>query len=297
MRLGFADLFFGILTFSGDAAQASDCHVNPSTNLTMAMVRAPPPDWPLPIYKPDWTGVMPNLNSSIGRGIKYMHEAKENGANWILFPELWFPGFPKGAPFNNWTTTHLPTYIANSMVIGSPEWTRLTSGVKSASICTAITFAERQGDNLYMSQALISPLGDLLMLRHKLRPSAFERDIFSDRTIVQAIRAMIGINGGKAARLSLARADVDFDEVPMLYYSLDTGAAGFDAPGAKGRTYDVDGQASWGVLRQIVDGFPGYIPREEGNLVPRRNVSVDFLLKGGLAYPDGYDAGGGLGSV
>lgn len=63
-----------------------------NANLTVAMVRAPPPDWPLPVYSYNWTGIMPNLNSSIDQGIKYMHEAKENGANWILFPELWFPG-------------------------------------------------------------------------------------------------------------------------------------------------------------------------------------------------------------
>ncbi|OGE54345.1 hypothetical protein PENARI_c006G10617 [Penicillium arizonense] len=44
---------------------------------------------------------MPNLKSSTDQGIKYMHEANENGANWILFPELWFPRFPKGSGNNN----------------------------------------------------------------------------------------------------------------------------------------------------------------------------------------------------
>ena len=63
-----------------------------ATNLTIALVRAPPPNWPLPIHEYNWGTVKPNLTSSIDEGIRYMQEAKSNGANWIVFPELWFPG-------------------------------------------------------------------------------------------------------------------------------------------------------------------------------------------------------------
>ncbi|KAJ6110593.1 aliphatic nitrilase [Penicillium sp. IBT 16267x] len=154
-------------------------------NLTMALVRAPPPDWPLPVYTYNWTGIMPNLNSSVDKAIQYMHEAKGNGANWILFPELWFPGFSKGSAYNNWTNTHLPTYIENAMVVGGPEWKRLISAIKEVKLYAGINFAQKLGDNLYMAQALISPLGDELIFRHKLRPSGVERDIFSDGTMDQ----------------------------------------------------------------------------------------------------------------
>lgn len=71
------------------------------------------------------------------------------------------------------------------MVVGGAEWKRLIAGIKEAEIYAGINFAQKAGDNLYMAQALISPLGDELIFRHKLRPSGVERDIFSDGTIDQ----------------------------------------------------------------------------------------------------------------
>ncbi|KAL4904310.1 hypothetical protein BDW74DRAFT_178895 [Aspergillus multicolor] len=323
----------------------------------MAMVRAPPPDWPLPIYSYNWTGVMPNLNSSIDKAIEYMHEAKDNGANWITFPELWFPGFPKGSSYNNWTHTHLPAYIANALVVGSPEWTRLITTIKETHLYAALSFAQRSADNLFMAQALISPLGDTLIFRHKLRPSGSERDIFSDGSIDQlkvitSSHGRVGLlecgehsypsmtfpmqaqaenfhigpfpymgdrgdnrylwwegaeaNTGAVSHYSNIAgawsfvaavgysfvtspfaqvvadisAETSFEERPMLYFSLDIEQEGFDTAGV--RTYDADSQAGWAVLRQINEAFPKYIPHDEGNLVPRRNISVDYLLSGGL---------------
>jgi predicted amidohydrolase len=49
----------------------------------------------------------------------------------------------------------------------------------------ALAFSERDGEFLYMSQALISPEGDIVMHRRKLRPSGSERDMFSDGTVDQ----------------------------------------------------------------------------------------------------------------
>lgn len=73
-------------------------------------------------------------------------------------------------------------YIENSLTVGDANWQRLINGVKDASVYAQLAFAEREGDNMFMSQALVSPLGDLLIHRHKLRPSGSERKIFSDGT-------------------------------------------------------------------------------------------------------------------
>ena len=67
------------------------------------------------------------------------------------------------------------------------------------------------------------------------------------------------------------KASASFEEYPMLYHSFNT--TKFD----KTKTYDANGQASWGVLQQIVDGFPKYIPKVMGNLVPFREVSAKWL--------------------
>jgi nitrilase len=81
-RLDLASVLYNSL------AQAS----SNTGNLTIALLRAPPPHWPLPIYEYEWGSTKPNLTSSVDAGIEYIKEAKSNGANWILFPELWFPG-------------------------------------------------------------------------------------------------------------------------------------------------------------------------------------------------------------
>ena len=71
------------------SAQAS----NATSNLTIAILRASPPQWPLPIYEYDKGLIRPHLTSSVDAGIEYIKEAKKNGVNWLLFPELWFPGY------------------------------------------------------------------------------------------------------------------------------------------------------------------------------------------------------------
>ncbi|PYI10922.1 aliphatic nitrilase [Aspergillus sclerotiicarbonarius CBS 121057] len=151
----------------------------------VALVRAPPPNWPLPLQNRGWSGIRINILETIQAGLDLIREAKAAGAELIAFPELWFPGFPKWREQNNWRKTHLPSYIENSLEMGSPEWQSLMDGIKSAGIWTALGFSERAGQSIFMSQALISPEGEVVMHRRKLRPSGSERDMFSDGTVDQ----------------------------------------------------------------------------------------------------------------
>jgi len=61
-------------------------------NIKVALVRTPPPNWPMPLESQDWTGLKIDINQSVQRGIELIKEAKANGATLIAFPELWFPG-------------------------------------------------------------------------------------------------------------------------------------------------------------------------------------------------------------
>lgn len=63
-----------------------------NTNLTVALLRAAPPNWPLPILNRDWSGVKLNISETVDAGIDYIHQAAGQGADVISFPELWFPG-------------------------------------------------------------------------------------------------------------------------------------------------------------------------------------------------------------
>lgn len=69
------------------------------------------------------------------------------------------------------------------MTISSPDWNRLIEAIKEVGIYAGLAYSELKGDNIYMSQTLISPLGDTLAHRHKLRPSGSERWFFTDGSI------------------------------------------------------------------------------------------------------------------
>jgi hypothetical protein len=61
-------------------------------NLTVAIVREEPPTWPMPIMNKNWTGIQFNLNATVQKGLFLIDQATSNGANLVVFPELWFPG-------------------------------------------------------------------------------------------------------------------------------------------------------------------------------------------------------------
>ena len=71
----------------------------------------------------------------------------------------------------------------NSLVVGDDNWNHLIAAIQDAGIYAGLSFSELKGDRLYMAQALVSPIGDLLIHRHKLRPSGSERWFFSDGTV------------------------------------------------------------------------------------------------------------------
>jgi len=40
-----------------------------------------------------WTGVEFYLNATVSKGVNLIKQAADNGANIVIFPELWFPGY------------------------------------------------------------------------------------------------------------------------------------------------------------------------------------------------------------
>ena len=66
-------------------------------------------------------------------------------------------------------------------------------------------------------------------------------------------------------------AAVPFDEQPILYDSINTTSFGTS-------TYDVNGEQSWGVLQEIVEGWPYYIPKVIGSYVLKKTILINDLL-------------------
>lgn len=75
----------------------------------------------------------------------------------------------------------MENYINNSLSLDSPEWKSLVDAATANLIYISPAFSHKENGAIYMGQALISPDGSTVV-RHKLRPSGGEREIWSDGT-------------------------------------------------------------------------------------------------------------------
>jgi nitrilase len=83
------------------------------------------------------------------------------------------------------------------------------------------------------------------------------------------------------------KASASYDQNPMLYHSINTTSA-LNTP-----TYNINGEQSWGVLQQIEEGWPSYVPKVIGTYVLKKTVEIADLF----SYAAGYDATTGKSSV
>ncbi|KAK0640471.1 Nitrilase [Lasiodiplodia hormozganensis] len=329
----------------------------PSTNLTVALVRTPPANWPTPFWNKNWTSptTTPSLNATIAKALTLIATASREGASLVVFPELWFPGYPKGIDEAWLASQHAADYVAQSLAVNSTQWQTLLGAARRHGVYLALAYSERAGDAIYMGQALISPSGAPLIVRRKLRPSGIERSFWSDGDAADGFRvvdtattsqqdfgrwgllecwehfhpsmtfpqqaqledvhvaafpympsandpralsweslevnaaaarlyavnsgavtlfAAVGYSAVYAAdgtEVASVEADVDWDEQPLLFASVNASAFRREA-------YDVDGEQSWGVLKQIEGAWPASVPKVNGTFVEKKTVSIGELL-------------------
>lgn len=71
-------------------------------------------------------------------------------------------------------------YIKNSISYDSPEMARICTAARTAKIAVVIGISENDHNSLYIAQCTISPSGDIVMKRRKLKPTHMERTVFGD---------------------------------------------------------------------------------------------------------------------
>ncbi|KAL1625086.1 hypothetical protein SLS56_007513 [Neofusicoccum ribis] len=317
------------------ALHAHATNTTTPSNLTVALVRAPPANWPSPILNKNWTHHPFDLNATVAKATTLITPAAAAGAHLVVFPELWFPGYPKGIDAAWIASPAARAYIANSLTVGGPQWRALLAAAAAARVHVALAYSERGATALHMGQALIAPNGTALVVRRKLRPSGIEREFWSDGegeglVVVETggmtfpmqaqledlhvasfpympgpadpaalswesvevnsaaartyavnsgavtLFAAVGhsaVYDGTGVEVAAVAADVDFDEQPMLYASVNASAF-------RRQRYDVDGEQSWGVLEQVEAEFPASIPRVEGTFTEKKTVLIADLLAG-----------------
>ena len=132
--------------------------------------------------------VLFNKEESLQKALRLLHEAAENGAQLIVFPELFIPGYPFGMTFGfrvgcrqedgrkDWKC-----YYDQSLTLDGPEVSQLADAAKSLGIFLSIGYSERDAvtGTLYNSNLMINSDGDVMNHR-KLKPTGSERVVWGD---------------------------------------------------------------------------------------------------------------------
>ncbi|KAM6506618.1 hypothetical protein FSOLCH5_013591 [Fusarium solani] len=122
-----------------------------------------------------------DLAASVEKAVALVREAAEHGAKLIAFPECWLPGYPAWIWARPVDFDLQTRYIYNSLSLSSEAMDLLKATAKECSIAIVLGFSEQsRTHSIYISQAILSPQGEVLMHRRKIKPTHMERTLFGD---------------------------------------------------------------------------------------------------------------------
>lgn len=132
--------------------------------------------------------VMFDKKRGLEKAKRLIKESKEKGADLVVFPELFLPGYPYGMTFgftvgsrNEKGREDWKRYYDNSLLAKGNEMLELSDLCKELGIYLSIGYSERDEvtATLYNSNMMISPRGEMLNHR-KLKPTGSERVVWGD---------------------------------------------------------------------------------------------------------------------
>jgi len=144
------------------------------------------------------------LSATMDKVSEYAGRAAADGAEFVLFPEAFVGGYPRGLSFGCVVGNRKPEgreqwlqYSQSCPLVDGPEFSQLSSIAKQHSVWLAIGVVERQavGGSLYCSILYFSPDGELAGRHRKLKPTASERLIWAD---AQASDSLAVVDAGFA---------------------------------------------------------------------------------------------------
>ncbi|KAK8041609.1 cyanide hydratase [Apiospora phragmitis] len=123
-----------------------------------------------------------DLEGGVQKTISLINEAGQAGCKLVAFPEVWIPGYP----YWMWKVTYLQSlpmlkkYRENSMAVDSEEMRRIRRAARDNQVFVSMGFSEIDHATLYLAQVLISPAGEVLNHRRKIKPTHVEKLVYGD---------------------------------------------------------------------------------------------------------------------
>lgn len=146
-----------------------------------------------------------NLEATIEKAEILLGEAVADGAELVIFPETWFPGYPvwidsaEGAAIwgNPATSALYRILVQNSLELGGEGFERIRAMAESMKIEVVFGAHELHGRTLYNTQFFVSSSGDF-KLHRKLTPTYTERLIWGsgDGSTISSMETRFGTVGG-----------------------------------------------------------------------------------------------------
>jgi len=179
------------------------------------------------------------------KAISMIEEAAKNGAELMVFPESFIPGFPV------WASLWAPIYnhdwfgkmVENSILIDGPEIAAISAAAKRFGIFISLGFSEATPISvgcIWNSNVIIDDNGVILVHHRKLVPTFYEKLVWSSGdgfglrvadTRIGKIGALIcGENTNPLARYALAAGgeQIHISAWPAIWPTRKPGSQNFD---------------------------------------------------------------------
>ncbi len=147
--------------------------------------------------------------ATLNKASRLIREAASQGAQLVLLPEAFIPGYPRGLSFGMVVGSRSPEgralwqrYWENSIAIPGAATEALAETACEAGVYVVIGVAERdtsrRGSTLYCTLLYLGPDGSLLGKHRKLKPTGAERLIWGDGdgSTLAAFKTDLGTIGG-----------------------------------------------------------------------------------------------------
>lgn len=141
---------------------------------------------------------------SVQKAAHLILEAAGKGAQVVVFPEAFIPGYPKGLDFGARIGSRTAKgredfrrYYASAVDVPGPASEALGAAARAGSVFVAIGIIERAQGTLYCTVLFFGPNGALMGKRRKLMPTASERLVwgFGDGSTLTVVDTPFGRMG------------------------------------------------------------------------------------------------------